>query len=73
MSIIGSTLILGSAIYMALQRETYTPPKPTNEGGELGQRRSREEEVGLMGAMEGSEVESQEEMRSENMEMRRLR
>lgn len=72
MSITGSTLILGSAIYMALQRESATP-KQVDDGGEANLRHRDEEAVGLMGAMEGGEAELQDEMRTENVEMRRLR
>ncbi|GAB7356895.1 hypothetical protein MBLNU459_g7757t2 [Dothideomycetes sp. NU459] len=72
MSIIGSTLILGSAIYMALQRQSASGEEGEEES-ELRRQRSRDEEVGLMSAMGDGEVELQNETGAEDVEMRRLR
>lgn len=80
MSIIGSTLILGSAIYMALQRDSgANNSKENNEGsggmiGADGERENGgddEEAVGLMGAMEDGEAGI--DAPSQDVEMRSLR
>jgi len=57
-SIIGSTLILGSAIYMAIQRDSSSIAVDGNESAAGGVERNgrfgdEEEGVGLIGAMEG--------------------
>ena len=54
-SIIGSTLILGSAIYMAMQRDKGGSARANNET-RTGVGQNRDEEEGLMrGADEGDE------------------
>jgi len=78
-SIVGSTLILGSAVWMAVKRDggsssSSSSAKDVNEdsaradvsGG------NEEEGVGLMAAMEGGEVETGRDMAARDVEMRRL-
>ncbi|KAK8215220.1 hypothetical protein M8818_002232 [Zalaria obscura] len=67
MSIIGSSLILGSAIFVALQRDV-TPAKESNEGSSM----NRDEERGLMGAIDGQETE-RGRMPVQEVHMRTLR
>lgn len=69
MSIMGSTLILGSAIYMAMQRDSGSPERIT-EGAATGQ--TRDEEVGLMATGEEDEDGSDDDGRSD-IRMRSLR
>ena len=68
-SIIGSTLILGSAIYMAMQRDGST--KGNNEEASPGH--NRDEEEGLMAAIEGEggEAEGGGEIQMQTVQARR--
>lgn len=70
MSIIGSTLILGSAVYMAVRKEGSAAPK-----GDEGEVRSEdgadeEEGVGLMGAVDGVGSSGSSDQDVEMREMR---
>lgn len=70
-SIIGSTMILGSAIYMAMQREQGSS-KESEDGADMGQ--NRDEEEGLMEAEETADSETGqgvEAIQMDQMEARR--
>lgn len=80
MSIIGSTLILGSAVYMAVRRDAGRGNNDVDEGSigganrEVVGRGDEEEGMRLMGAMEGGEVEGTENSAPvQSVEMRSLR
>lgn len=68
MSIVGSSLILGSAIFVALQKDAPPPAKEANEGSRM----SPDEERGLMGAIDGEEGNN-ERMPVQEVQLRALR
>jgi hypothetical protein len=74
-SIIGSTLILGSAIYMAMQRDKGVEAQPDESRAGVGQ--NRDEEAGLMRGTEEREEDEdiidqeQSSMEMQGMEVRR--
>lgn len=68
-SIIGSTLILGSAIYMAMQKDkgsTRTDETRTGAG------QNRDEEEGLMRGVDGADEEGIDRVQQSTIEMDRM-
>jgi len=78
-SIVGSTLILGSAVWMAVKRDGSSSggggAKDVNEDSARADVSGGDEEegMGLMAAMEDGEVETGRDMAARDVEMRSLR
>lgn len=67
MSIIGSSLILGGAIFMAMQKAETVKEQSLREQGQ------QEEEAGLIGLAEGEEAHRLELIPPEEVQLRSLR